>query len=457
MSENKDERDIDEILASLDAMLAESQATSSTTDTRKEVVDQAARDSEDQLAITSSADSNETSTSTLQSFEPLDEGGDNDSKTSSEADIQEEADVEAEPRPRIILTEENLEPAAQESLPLWAEHGQTNNDETENTSQEKAVDTTTEPKTSIASEDITIEDVNVEDKSDNESLADELGDLSELDDINLPEISEHDDSSTLFDEPKNTSKADEETNNLEDVVAAEHAPVNIAEANSEQSSETANFEAKNSDNDAESDEFDAVFDAIANDDTITFDISEAMDEDTLYDIQVLDNELVEAFVQNVVHEHDEEQTEKEEPEATEVKEESADETNDDATQRNDELNIEDQAAMDEEASNHDIEADVSSDETIEDDVIDSEVNHAIADNNAAHETEPLAEHIQNSVQEAVEQDDLITLNPDELDPIIEAISDDVRIKVNQHLQQILPELISDALLEHLTAPRDDNT
>lgn len=448
MSEKKDERDIDEILASLDAMLAESQASSSTTDTRKEVVDQATRDSEDQLAITSSADDNETPTSTLQPFEPLDEGGNDDSKTSPETDIQEEADVEDAPRPRIMLTEENLEPAAQESLPLWAEHGQTNNDEPEDIAQEEHVDATTiEPETSTASEDDAIEGVSGENESDNEGLADELSDLSELDDINLPEISENDDSSTLSDESENISETDEETNNIEDVVAAEyeHEPANTAEANVEQSSEAADFEAKDSDNDAKSDakidEFDAVFDAIANDDTITFDISEAMDEDTLYDIQVLDNELVEAFVQNVVHEHDEEQPEKEELEETEVKEESADATND-------VLNIEDQAATDEETSNHDVEADVFSDEALKE--------TPLEDDAIGGEVEPLAAHIETSVQDAIEQDETITLNPDELDPIIEAISDDVRIKINQHLQQILPELISEALLEHLANQRDNS-
>ena len=57
----------------------------------------------------------------------------------------------------------------------------------------------------------------------------------------------------------------------------------------------------------------------------------------------------------------------------------------------------------------------------------------------------------------VSQEELVFLNPDELDPLIEAVSDEVRIKINQHLQQILPELISDALLEHLAnQPKQDH-
>lgn len=48
-------------------------------------------------------------------------------------------------------------------------------------------------------------------------------------------------------------------------------------------------------------DFEAVFDAIANDDTITFDISEIVDEDTVYDIETItEQELVEAMLSDIV-------------------------------------------------------------------------------------------------------------------------------------------------------------
>jgi len=175
MSENKDERDIDEILASIDAMLAQKDDSPVVTDERKEVVENAARSSEDTLGLSSTNDgSPKDSSSKLHAFEPFDESmldtssteSDNtteaqtaqeEAETTDDSKIEEPStenveewdiehtanaemdattDADEEPRQRILLTEDFLEPSAQESLPLWAaQASDVQEDETDASSQ----------------------------------------------------------------------------------------------------------------------------------------------------------------------------------------------------------------------------------------------------------------------------------------------------------------------------------
>ena len=495
MSDKKDERDIDEILASIDAMLAEKDDDADSPSKRRETVEKAAQSSEDVLGLSSSAEETQTS-SKLQPFESLDDTSDKEPDDASDESSDEEAnktndteetDDENAPRQRIVLTEEYLEPSAQESLPLWAAQASTAQDEPNNEATESAENVVNtegtepaEPQDEALNNKTTDDQNNTAEESESISETDNMDDvLGNLDDFDIPDfnvpdetISEENqafednaaDQTFFFEEtptPENSAKDLEagETEaaieeELEDIAEAtdadekeENVEIQADETNRDDEisvddhhEEQAVEDESSDDNDNTNDEFDAVFDAIANDDTITFDISEAMSEDTVYDIEVLDKELVEAFVQDVVHEHD-----------TDNIDEIAETKADDESDFND-MDIETSTNEEVNEDTND-EADDSSEQTLEDDVVDIDEDKAIDD--AEDEAEPLAAHIQTSVQEAVEQDDTITLNPDELDPIIEAISDDVRIKINQHLQQILPELISDALLEHLAATRDD--
>ncbi len=394
MSSKKDERDIDEILASIDDMLAGKDEKTSVTQERKEVVEQAARESEDALGLSSTAEQAAGTASKLQPFEPLDDNpntaesakADEEQATETETDKTEvdetgedkaeiddaaketNEDDEQAPRPRIVLTEEFLEPSAQESLPLWAAQASTTQDEPEEVSIEnESVEATHETSDKGALE--VIEEANETDKM-NHSPTIEVEALEEG-----------------SSEPKVEGETQEEpfTFGETPIISSQHKDEADASKTEEEhpAQESTEHEVETDGNikDNKKGEFDAVFDVIASDDTITFDISEAMNEDTVYDIEVLDKELVEAFVHDAIQDTDEVEAKK------------------------------------------------------------------------VEYTKTVETEMENETQNAL-QEELVSLNPDELDPLIEAVSDEVRIKINQHLQQILPELISDALLEHLANQSD---
>ncbi|MDX8381770.1 MAG: hypothetical protein R8M14_06620 [Ghiorsea sp.] len=460
MSEKKDERDIDEILASIDKMLAEKDGFTRETDERKENVEIAARNSEEALNLSSSAKENIQPNAKLQPFDALDEIESNkkedvpvspESETENKPNttVETEAVVESEPRQRIVLTEENLEPSAQESLPLWAaqsNHAQTPSDET-------------------------TEDKNNMDESGQQDLVEKVAADVAIDEGNS-EASE--------DSAENTTA--EETADIQD----DHNENDSVEEDDEDDENTL---------ENTKDEFEDVFNAIAADDTITFDINEAMDEDTVYDIQVLDKELVEAFVHDVVEEDDifqktathqdiqsseNETSEAENNEAFEMPNEpeneepllhhdfslAADEIPEDESDGvfdtivadentsedvSDDIDVENIEPAFEEALETELESETPQEHLSEDDFIAEDD----ARENQTDENQD-SEFIKDSVAQAIDYDEAIYINPDELDPIIELISDEVRIKINHHLQQILPELISDALLEHLASPTDSN-
>ncbi|MDQ7003593.1 MAG: hypothetical protein Q9N67_01165 [Ghiorsea sp.] len=339
MSNHKDERDIEEILASLDAMLADAHTPLPTSETPEKV------------------------------------SVDDDS-----------------PRQRIVLTEANLEPAAHESIPLWAVQPKVHNEQMENALQTDKVNSPS------VSETTTSESV------DKERREDDLDPSAAWQDTpHLPNTNEID-------------LAPETENSIQDIVTPHYQEESVAEINVTKDTDTLELEVTDS---KPADNVEAIFEATDNPET--FDISEAMNEDTLYDFEVLDHEFVKGFVQSTPHGH----------------------------------HCDDKVGNTEAAIEANIDIETEADESIVDDVVQSDLTINEMINSPT--IEPFTEHIQTSLQQAVEQDETFTLNPDELDPIIEAISDDVRIKINHHLQQILPELISDALLEHLSAPRDDNT
>ncbi len=394
MSDKKDERDIDEVLASIDAMLAEN--------------DLEVPINPDHKAKAAKAPHH--TANTLLEEHP---------STEKPQDSNQIDEDESRPRPRIVLTEEYLESSAQESLPLWAAQVPTGQDESTHESVEhKTIMTKTEvtEHEETTKETIQITAKNTMKNDDNHHVLSQLDDS--LDRSNLDTLSQTSNTDDVFehDNSKQTLWLEDTSERyIEDLKVSERE--DALETTTQANTTQANHDKSNveNENDITHDEFDAVFEAIANDDTITFDISEAMSEETVYDIEVLDKELVEAFVHDVAHEYDDDHTDKNMKISPDV----------------------DLSAVD-----------IANDIT---DKTDTSVE------NVKDKTKPLAEHIQTSVQEAAIQDDTISLNPDELDPIIEAISDDVRIKVNQHLQQVLPELVSDALLEHLAALRDNNT
>lgn len=457
MSDKKDERDIDEILASIDAMLTGKDGFSGETDERKENVEQAARESEDALGLSSSADENTDTHSKLQPFEPLDEPlnealDEPEKPASAEDDVeqteessQEKTDA-SEPRQRIVLTEEYLEPSAQESLPLWAAQTPSSQDESESapdeTANETAKDKQVDDIETPQSDDL------VEALNQGDELAESIGDLDDLDLPDLNDIAEEQIPGNKA-IPTETAVADEEP--------AEPDALKEEAENTEAEEKTDNKTA----------EFDAVFAAIAHDDTITFDIGEAMDEDTVYDIQVLDNELVEAFVQDVVQENealdrglDNESNEQNTEvffEASNIDDPNIEETSHAKTNapETNEPSVEDMDAQESsfEAIEENTAENVDEGQTEAEVVADADETTDVVENEVAEDT------VTEQVTEAVEQqnsDEFISLNPDELDPLIEAVSDEVRIKINQHLQQILPELISEALLEHLANQRDNS-
>ncbi len=426
MSSKKDERDIDEILASINEMLAEKDGSFSETDERKENIEQAARESEGTLGLSSSADKNTDTPSKLQPFEPLDKP--------------------SEPRQRIVLTEEYLEPSAQESLPLWAAQTSSSQDEPEPKNEPESTSNETTADIETPESDDMVEALNPDDE-----LSESIGDL---DDLDLPELND------VAEEQIPESEAIP----LETVETKEE-PTEPDTLKEEAEDKEAKTEPAKEETNTKTDEFDAVFDAIAADDTITFDINEAMEEDTVYDIQVLDNELVEAFVRDVVHEDEafdkdldnasSEQNIETSPEDSNIDELDIEETSHDETNPSE---LDDSSVTD-------MNAQESSLETIEENTVEN-IEEGQAEAEVVTDADETANEVEGEISEdtvteqvtkVVEQqnsDELISLNPDELDPLIEAVSDEVRIKINQHLQQILPELISDALLEHLANQSD---
>ena len=402
MSNKKDERDIDEILASIDRMIAGKDLKTSTTRERQDLVEQAARDSEDALNLSSTAEQTGDTASRLQPFEPLDD--DSSATTNAEAHEKQATKTQTEetgkkaskterqePRPRIVLTEEFLEPSAQESLPLWAAQTHTTQDEPEDASvEDKSVEATRKTTDKSTAE-------NTEKDTSDESFT--FGETPVVSSLHTNEPDTDKTKEDEVDEAVSDKRVDDNPTSDKGDMTEEPETGEPLKESSEHKAETT----KSSEDDKKS-EFDAVFDAIAADDTITFDISEAMNEDTVYDIEVLDKELVEAFVSDVAQDAEEE--------AEPVKEQA-----------------------DDKGSTHtETEAEGEMPEVEE-------------------EPESTLVEVETDKQH-VSQEELVFLNPDELDPLIEAVSDEVRIKINQHLQQILPELISDALLEHLANPSD---
>jgi len=551
MSEKKDERDIDEILASIDKMLAEKDGFTRETDERKENVEIAARNSEEALNLSSSAKENIQPNAKLQPFDALDEIESNKKEdvpvspepaTENKPDItvETEAVVENEPRQRIVLTEENLEPSAQESLPLWAaqsNHAQTPSDETsependiiesdqgdlvENVVADGANDEGNSEASEDSAENTTAEvtadiqddhDENDSVEDDIESGADENNDGWE--NIKLIEPDAEDDIDPDIDSILNDAEDTPDSDNIDE----QSIEPNLEEPNLDEpendAAETTNHEPYEEDEPDENtlentkDEFEDVFNAIAADDTITFDINEAMDEDTVYDIQVLDKELVEAFVHDVVEEDDifQEAATHQDIQSSENETSEAEVTHQEEFENDVAFEMQNEPESEEPLLHHDFslaaveipkdESDgvfdtIISDENTSDDAadtnsIDTSETDFIDDIEVENieeglESETLQEHlseddsieededrenniaqkqdselIEDSVAQAIDNDEAIYINPDELDPIIELISDEVRIKINHHLQQILPELISDALLEHLASPTDSN-
>jgi len=543
MSEHKDERDIDEILASIDKMLAEKDSSARQTDERKENVEQAARDSEQTLGLSSSAAENIQPNAKLQPFESLD-ATDSSAKNSVIEDASEhESKVPPEfepvatgaPRQRIVLTEDNLEPSAQESLPLWAAQAADTSDtakEEPDTKQESNnFDESSNPEIinddsefsddeediAAASEEMSGNEADAE--NDNTDIVDEAVDAelstaiepeqhfddnegwdnieliepdidTDSDDEAKPEAAEHSDSdvSDMHNPDNNNLDAtNADDSDSESAVPNIDASVDDGITDSQPNQELIDTDnnddesIRGDDSKKEKDEFEDVFQAIANDDTITFDINEAMDQDTVYDIQVLDKELVEAFVHDVVQEDDnfkeaanlqqqttsddlddakadeeaiaqrEETTEYSEPETAEQSENEAPFSHKRFNLANDESY---EAGIIEDVIVEDtgIEGDAESDESETIINSDNQLENQVASVGETIATVEAAKGIEHAVAKAIDNDENISLNPDELDTIIELISDDVRIKINQHLQQILPELISDVLLEHLASP-----
>ncbi len=409
MSNKKDERDIDEILASIDRMIAGKDLKTSTTRERQGLVEQVARDSEDALNLSSTAEQTGDTASRLQPFEPLDD----DSSTTTNAEAHEKQITKTqteetgktasetkhqEPRPRIVLTEEFLEPSAQESLPLWAAQAHTTQDKPEDASVEDKSVGATRKTTDKSTAKNTEKDTSDEPFTFGETpvVSSQHANKPATDKTKEDEVGEAVSDERVGDNP--TSDKGDMTEEPETGEPLKESSEHRAEAT------------KSSEDDKKS-EFDAVFDAIAADDAITFDISEAMNEDTVYDIEVLDKELVEAFVSDVAQDAEEE--------AEPVKDQAGDMG---STHTETEAESE-MPEVEEELESAPVE-------------VETDKQHA---------------------PQHVSQEELVFLNPDELDPLIEAVSDEVRIKINQHLQQILPELISDALLEHLAnQPKQDH-
>ncbi len=395
----KDERDIDEILASIDEMLAQKDDFSPEISDRKVSAQQAALDSEEKLGLSSSIEKIqplEQTSSTPESSEHKDIPTPTDTSDTNNDVIhldvnQSEEQAGALPRHRILLTEELLEPSAQESLPLWAAQLNPTNDDHGSGGEALSPD-------------------NTRDNIDN------------LDDFEFPDLDHAADEHNQAEPVKQNEETD--TEQIEDTSINDTS----ATAPNDISFEIDSAEIKAAEINIGEDEFTAVFDAIARDDTITFDVSEAIDDDTVYDIQILDHsELVEAMVHDVLKQK--------EPEM--VSDQVADVQKDEVTSENN--------------FNDDPEIETESSATIPEDL---ESTQETTDLTAA-EDKIEESHPANTTEQNNLEDNTVSLNPDELDTLIEAISDEVRIKLNHHLQQILPEVVSEALQEHLATQRTD--
>jgi len=230
--EHTDERNIDDILASIDSMLREVHPQK--TNERKDAIQHAAAKSKKELNLTST-------------LPTITEESD-DRATSIESDIasvliEEEDDDEGDQdvvtaKPRILLTESLLEPSVQEALPLWIE----------------ATEPTETAPNIPAKENVTVDNVANTDAEDEE--------VSPLLEIAEDSSDEHHRTDTNV-QPDPALNASAENTTPED-------NDNTEEKNQTQESDTLENQVED------------TSEEVANDDNITFDVSETLAVDTVY-------------------------------------------------------------------------------------------------------------------------------------------------------------------------------
>ena len=189
-----DERNIDEILASIDEMLSQKIPDIQIPDNRKVPIYQSALESQTTLGLSSSHEANgeehhTPETTAPKSFAPISHMDTNDDITEPSEDFDDETEQNAETetddesefyadddfdsefededpivedhsvvthRHRILLTEALLEPSAQEALPLWVEQDDSTDDNGDEVSEEH-LNTETNSAQSFSNEEPSVE------------------------------------------------------------------------------------------------------------------------------------------------------------------------------------------------------------------------------------------------------------------------------------------------------------
>ncbi len=190
-----DERDIDEILASIDEMLSQKKPYGIKSDARKASVEEGIKASKAKLSLSSSnqeqaalddvdidefltlgmddvASAREDASPSHQDYDaPVDgSAASSEPEHTPQAESNEEAegnDEEVVPRQRILLTEDLLEPSAQEALPLWVAQ----DENTEQDSVSQADDAHDEPSHAEQTQDSNASEAKVHTNDDAEQAA----------------------------------------------------------------------------------------------------------------------------------------------------------------------------------------------------------------------------------------------------------------------------------------------
>ncbi|MDX8388171.1 MAG: hypothetical protein R8M46_06510, partial [Ghiorsea sp.] len=206
------------------------------------------------------------------------------------------------PRHRILLTEALLEPSAQEALPLWIEqdgNGVNSNVETEEITSETNEEPTPEDTLSEPESDVGKYVFANDDVSDTYHEASE----DEIDESELTLTSSEAESieSESLESQLNQSDSEPETNDKGDSSA-----IDDSNKDSNTGQESDNIDQK----------VESIFEEIASDDSVTFDVSEDLGIDTVYKLEAVEpveevenTELVEAMMVDILGERDAEQAE----------------------------------------------------------------------------------------------------------------------------------------------------